>query len=55
MPRCLLCVQVLGDALRIKGTPSTQLYQAFEEAGTDLAQVGQTLAESHPAPSRAPY
>jgi flavin reductase (DIM6/NTAB) family NADH-FMN oxidoreductase RutF len=31
--------EVLGDALRIKGTPSTQLYQAFEEAGTDLAQA----------------
>lgn len=36
-----LCVsaQVLGDALRIKDAPTTQLYQAFEEAGTDLAQV----------------
>jgi hypothetical protein len=29
----------MGDALRIKETPTTQLYQRFEEAGTDLAQV----------------
>lgn len=34
-----LSAQVLGDALRIKDAPTTQLYQAFEEAGTDLAQV----------------
>ena len=32
-------VEVLGDALRVKDIPSQQLYQAFEEAGTDLAQV----------------
>lgn len=32
-------LQVLGDALRIKETPTNQLYQQFEEAGTDLAQV----------------
>eukprot|EP00775_Hariotina_reticulata_P004852 gene4852-5099_t len=32
-------VEVLGDALRVKDTPSHQLYQAFEEAGTDLAQA----------------
>lgn len=32
-------VEVLGDALRVKDTPTHQLYQAFEEAGTDLAQV----------------
>lgn len=32
-------VEVLGDALRVKETPTNQLYQAFEEAGTDLAQV----------------
>ncbi len=31
--------EVLGDALRVKASPSQQLYQAFEEAGTDLAQV----------------
>lgn len=29
----------MGDALRIKETPTNQLYQQFEEAGTDLAQV----------------
>jgi hypothetical protein len=34
------CVQVMGKPLRIKETPTNQLYQAFEEAGTDLAQVG---------------
>jgi hypothetical protein len=32
--------EVLGDALRVKEAPSQVLYQAFEEAGTDLAQVG---------------
>lgn len=32
-------VEVLGDALRVKETPTHQLYQGFEEAGTDLAQV----------------
>jgi hypothetical protein len=32
--------EVLGDALRVKEAPSQMLYQAFEEAGTDLAQVG---------------
>jgi hypothetical protein len=32
--------QVLGDALRVKEEPTHMLYQAFEEAGTDLAQVG---------------
>jgi len=31
--------EVLGDALRIKEAPTTQLYQGFEEAGTDLAQA----------------
>lgn len=30
---------VLGDALRVKDSPSQVLYQQFEEAGTDLAQV----------------
>jgi hypothetical protein len=34
--------QVLGDALRVKEEPTHMLYQAFEEAGTDLAQVGKT-------------
>jgi hypothetical protein len=29
----------MGKPLRIKEAPSNQLYQAFEEAGTDLAQV----------------
>lgn len=32
-------LQVMGDALRIKEVPTNQLYQGFEEAGTDLAQV----------------
>ena len=31
--------EVLGDALRVKELPTQVLYQAFEEAGTDLAQV----------------
>ncbi|KAF6259934.1 flavo protein [Scenedesmus sp. NREL 46B-D3] len=31
--------QVLGDALRVKAEPTQMLYQAFEEAGTDLAQA----------------
>lgn len=31
--------QVLGDALRVKEEPTHMLYQAFEEAGTDLAQA----------------
>lgn len=37
-------VQLMGDALRIKETPTTQLYQQFEEAGTDLAQVRVLMA-----------
>ena len=27
------------DPLRVKGTPTEATYQAFEEAGTDLAQL----------------
>jgi len=27
------------DALRVKGTPTEQTYQEYEESGTDLAQL----------------
>lgn len=35
--------QAVGGALRIKADPDQVLYQRFEEAGTDLAQVGVRL------------
>lgn len=31
--------EMVGAALRVKAQPTQSLYQQFEEAGTDLAQV----------------
>ena len=43
------------DPLRVKDTPTEATYQAFEEAGTDLAQLltAKVRAAASPAPLNA--
>ena len=40
------------DALRVKGTPTEQTYQEYEESGTDLAQLlTQKVLQSYNSPT----
>ena len=49
-------VSPIFDPLRVKETPDQAIYQAFEETGTDLAQVGQRYVFSvSPAPPNSSH
>ena len=45
-------VSPIFDPLRVKETPDQAIYQAYEETGTDLAQVKYLSCKASAAPTR---